>query len=86
MRIVNRNYGDIDFATWDDPGGALEPWLYQWSGGNTAGARCDIADGFVHPGYPTGPPEKVKASGAPVNPYDQSTVPSSLACRPTTGT
>jgi hypothetical protein len=86
MRIVNRNDGDIDVATWNDPGGSLEPWLYRWSGGDTAGARCDVADGFVHPGYPTGPPDKVKASGAPVNPYDQSTVPSSLACRPTTGT
>jgi hypothetical protein len=26
MRVVDRNYGNVDFATWDDPGGALEPW------------------------------------------------------------
>jgi hypothetical protein len=87
MRVVDRNYGDVDFATWDDPGGALEPWLHDWNGGGTAGNRCDVADGFIHPQYPAGPASKVKPSGAPVNPYNQSAPPpSGHSCRATTGT
>jgi hypothetical protein len=87
MRVVDRNYGDVDFATWDDPGGALEPDLYLWNGGGTAGARCDVNDGFIHPQFPNGPGSKVKPSGTPVNPYDQSgPPPAGTACRATTGT
>jgi hypothetical protein len=87
MRVVDRNYGDVDFATWDDPGGALEPFLYLWNGGGTAGVRCDVNDGFIHPGFPSGPGSKVKPSGTPVDPYDQSSPPpTGTACRATTGT
>src|SRR5579875_119582 len=86
MRIVNRSYGDVDFATWDDPGGALEPWLGRWNAGGTAGDRCDVNDGFVHPDYPTGNPDKVKPSGAPINPYSQAGTPNFKVCAPTTGT
>jgi hypothetical protein len=84
MRIVARNYGNVDFATWNDPGGQLEPWLL--SDVTTAGARCDINDGFVHPDFPSGPPGKVKPSGAPINPYNQAAKPERKACIAATGT
>jgi hypothetical protein len=84
MRIVDRNYGNVDFATWDDPGGQLEPWL-NWRS-SRAGARCGINDGFVHPNFPSGPPGKVKPSGAPINPYNQAAKPEHKACTAVTGT
>jgi hypothetical protein len=87
MRIVDRNYGDVDFATWNDPGGALEASLYLWNAGGTAGERCGINDGFIHPQFPSGPGSQVKPSGPPVNPYDQSAPPpTGKGCRATTGT
>ena len=86
MRIVVRSVVDDDLAAYTDPGGPLEPW-YLLEGGGTAGARCDVHDGFVHPEFPTGPPDKVKPTGAPVNPYDQSTPPAkNVGCQATTGT
>jgi hypothetical protein len=85
MRIVARDVVNVDFAQWNDPGGALEPyWLL--IGGGDAGARCDVNDGFVHPEFPGGPPDKVKPTGAPINPYDQSTAPNHTGCQATTGT
>jgi hypothetical protein len=86
MRVVDRSYGDVDFATWDDPGGALEPWLILWNAGGVSGARCDVIDGYVHPAFPSGPPSKVQPTGQPVNPYNQSARPSTKGCRTTTGT
>ena len=26
MRVIDHQYGSVDFARWDDPGGPLEPW------------------------------------------------------------
>jgi hypothetical protein len=83
MRIVRQEVGDIDFAAYDDPGGPLEPWWLVGEG--TAGARCDINDGFVHPEFSNGPPDKVRPTGAPVNPYSQSK-PVPTGCGATTGT
>jgi hypothetical protein len=86
MLVVNRNYGDVDFANWDDPGGALEPWLRLWNAGGVSGARCDVVDGYIHPAFPSGPASKVQPTGQPVNPYNQSVRPSTKGCRSTTGT
>jgi hypothetical protein len=85
MRIVRRLAVDVDFAQWDDPGGHLEPWWGTFSGG-TAGARCDINDGFIHPDYAQSAPERVKPTGTPVDPYDQSIPPSGPGCHSVTGT
>jgi hypothetical protein len=85
-RLVARDYGNVQFAAFNDPGGPLEPWWNVASGG-VAGARCDVNDGFVHPQFPGGPPDKVQPTGAPVNPYDQATPPPGTpGCRATTGT
>ena len=83
MRIVVQNEGRVDFATWDDPGGSLEPF---WDmAGAVSGAQCDTTDGYVHPQFPQSAPGKVKPTGAPVNPYNQN-APLTRGCRNTTGT
>jgi hypothetical protein len=83
MRVVVHDEGPVSFATWDDPGGPLEPW---WQMVNTvAGIKCGATDGYVHPQFPVNAPGKVKPTGSPVNPYDQS-APLYSGCRNTTGT
>jgi hypothetical protein len=82
MRIVVHHITQSYFAQYDDPGGALEPWWESQSA--AAGSLCGTKDGFVHPDF-TGEPEKVRPSGAPVNPYDQS-APLPDHCERTTGT
>lgn len=86
MRVVQRQIVDVDFGTYTDPGGALQPW-WQIVGGGPAGARCDINDGFVHPQFPDSSPDKVKPKGTPINPYSLSTpAQSTKGCHATTGT
>jgi hypothetical protein len=85
-RIVARTVLTVQFATWNDPGGPLEPWVSDVLGG-PAGGMCGINDGFVHPAFPGGPQSPVQPSGAPINPYDQSSPPSThRGCQSTTGT
>jgi hypothetical protein len=85
MRVVTLAIITVHFATWNDPGGPLEPWIFS-SNGAQSGALCGIYDGFVHPAFPGGPQGPVQPSGPPVNPYDQSPPPSARSCQPTTGT
>ena len=66
-RIIQQRYGYVDFAQWDDPGGALEPWITVSS--ETAGGMCDSRDGYIHPDFPQGAPDSVKPSGKPQDPY-----------------
>lgn len=82
MRIVVHYMVQNYFAQYDDPGGALEPWWEAQSA--AAGSLCGVTDGYVHPDF-TGEPDKVKPSGAPLNPYDQS-APMPKQCQRTTGT
>jgi hypothetical protein len=85
-RIVFRFVVNVDFARWDDPGGRLKPF-WELVGGGTAGARCGINDGFIHPDFRPSAPQPVEPSGAPVNPYDQQIPPDSQpGCQATTGT
>jgi len=84
-RIVVRYVVNYDFATYDDPGGPLEPWLRTVQRFD-AGAQCRADDGFVHPYFPGGI-RNGTPTGSPVNPYDQSTLPGQAAgCHATTGT
>jgi len=86
MRLVSRDYGYVFFYPFTGPGAPLEPW-WQVLASGVAGSRCDVNDGFVHPGFRSGPPDKVPPTGAPVNPYDQSVPPPATGgCRMTTGT
>lgn len=83
MRIVARAVIEADFAQWDDPGGPPEPWWRPQAA--VAGALCGTTDGYVHPDFPDGTPQRVRPSGVPVNPYDQSRrLPKN--CQATTGT
>jgi hypothetical protein len=83
MRIVVQDEGPVEFGTWNDPSGPLEPWWQM--GAAVSGAQCDSPDGYVHPQFPQTAPGKVRPTGAPVNPYDQS-APLPKGCHNTTGT
>ena len=74
----------MNFATWDDPGGAPEPWVNLANA--TAGGRCGIGDGYVHPDVPNSAPDNVQPSGPTVNPCSLSTTGPSASCGMTTGT
>jgi hypothetical protein len=84
MRIVQQQTGTVDFARFDQSGSSFEPW-YSVSG-STAGAQCSTRDGYVHPDYPSGPPDTVQPSGKPVNPYSLATPSAGAGCQNTTGT
>jgi hypothetical protein len=82
MRIVLHYIVQNYLARYGDPGGALEPWWQPQS--TAAGSLCGTEDGYVHPDF-SGQPQKIRPSGAPVNPYDQS-APLPTHCARTTGT
>jgi hypothetical protein len=86
MRLVDHQYGSINFAPWDDPGGALEPWDRTIIG--NAGAQCGSTDGYIHPNYPSDRSVDARESGAALDPYSTATsVPGGGAvCGRTTGT
>lgn len=85
-RVVQQQYGSVDFARWDDPSGALEPWIS--TGYSTAGGQCGVRDGYIHPWYPQGPPPSVQPSGTPEDPYSLATpsTGSDNGCHPVTRT
>jgi hypothetical protein len=86
MRVLDHQYGSVDFAQWDDPGGPLEPWDQTIIG--NAGLQCGTTDGYMHPDYPSERSPAPTQSGPAVNPYSQSTsVPGGGAvCGRTSGT
>lgn len=86
-RIVDHEIIEIEFGTYTDPGGVLQPWWVP-VGGGAAGAQCGVTDGFVHPVFPGRSPGKVAPKGKVLNPYDPNTAPSGGpgTCQPTTGT
>jgi hypothetical protein len=85
-RIIQQRYGYVDFAQWDDPGGALEPWITVSS--ETAGGMCDSRDGYIHPDFPQGALDSVKPSGKPQDPYSLATPSATdqFSCHPVTRT
>jgi hypothetical protein len=84
MRVVQQQSGTVDFARWDAQGSSFEPWYNM--AGSPSGVQCSAHDGYIHPDYPSGPPDTVQASGTPVNPYSLATRAPGGGCRPTTGT
>jgi hypothetical protein len=85
MRVVGQVSGYIEFNTFQDQEGALDPWDYSVYPAE-AGARCGMADGYIHPDYPSGPPLKVQPTGAAINPYSMNNPAMTGGCRNTTGT
>jgi len=84
LRIVAQDYATVQFAQWDDPGGKLEPWVYDF-GASYADAQCGTTDGLVHPAFPAVGPGRVAPSGPKVNPYHLGQRVS-RACEAITGT
>jgi hypothetical protein len=84
MRIVQQQYGTVDFGRWDSLGSSFEPWFS--ASGSTAGALCGERDGYIHPDYPNGPPPSVQPSGTPEDPYSLATPSATAGCHQTTGT
>jgi hypothetical protein len=87
MRIVGQVTGTIQFTNWNSTNGALLPWVVSAFPAE-AGGRCGMADGYIHPDYPNGPPDAVQPSGKAIDPYSMATPQSasSASCSPTTGT
>jgi hypothetical protein len=87
MRIVGQVAGTIQFTNWDSTNGALLPWVTSAFPAE-AGGRCSMADGYIHPDYPNGPPDKVQPGGKPIDPYSMAIPKSSenISCTVTTGT
>ncbi|GGS99966.1 hypothetical protein GCM10010156_67560 [Planobispora rosea] len=85
MRVVAHNRGRIEVYR---ENGELVLWIRDWNNGGTAGARCDVDDGFIHPAYEDSPEDReaAEATGAPVDPYDLEDDPEEEGCRLTTGT
>ena len=84
MRVVQQASGTVDFGNWAGAAGEFDPWYS--IGGGTAGVRCDVHDGYVHPDYPVGPPDTSHPTGKPVNPYALATQAPGGGCQATTGT
>ena len=85
MRVVGQVAGYIEFNDWQDPGGPIQPWDASAFPAE-AGSRCGTTDGYNHPDYPGGPPDKVRPSGTPINPYSMNKPATTGACGTTTGT
>lgn len=83
MRVVGSFVGPVQFGEWAEANTPFEPW-WEFSPG-TAGGRCAMKDGFVHPDYPGGPGDTTPRKGHIVNPYDLGDKPG-VGCHETTGT
>ncbi len=66
-RVVDREDGSIDFARWDGPRGALEPWDHAIIG--NSGTACGPGDGYIHPDYPSDRSIDTRQSEPIINPY-----------------
>lgn len=83
IRVVTRQYGSVDFARWDDPHGALEPWD-KTVVDPLSGVACGPADGYLHPAYPSGS-TVAEQSSLIIRPYSRAGPAASGACAGTTG-
>ena len=84
IRVVTRQSGSVDFARWDDPRGALEPWD-KTVVDPLSGVACAPADGYLHPAYPSGGSTAAEQSRLAIRPYSQTLPAASGVCASTTG-
>ena len=84
IRVVTRQYGSVDFARWDDPHGALEPWD-KTVVDPLSGVACGPADGYIHPAYPSGDSAAAEQSRLVIRPYSRAVPAASAACASTKG-
>jgi hypothetical protein len=83
-RVITRQYGSVDFARWDDPHGALEPWD-KTVVDPLSGVACGPADGYIHPAYPGNGSINAEQSRLIIRPYSRALPAASGACPSTTG-
>jgi hypothetical protein len=83
-RVVTRQYGSVDFARWDDPHGALEPWD-KTVVDPLSGVACGPADGYIHPAYPSNGSITAEQSRLVIRPYSRALPAASGACASTKG-
>jgi hypothetical protein len=83
-RVVTRQYGSVDFARWDDPHGALEPWD-KTVVDPLSGVACGPADGYIHPAYPGNGSITAQQSRLVIRPYSRALPAASGACASTPG-
>jgi hypothetical protein len=84
IRVVTRQYGSVDFARWDDPHGALEPWD-KTVVDPLSGVACGPADGYIHPAYPSGGSTAAEQSRLVIRPYSRAVPAASGVCASTKG-
>lgn len=61
MRVTDLESGSIQFARWDGPKSALEPWDRATI--VNSGVQCGADDGYIHPDYPSDRLSGVRQSG-----------------------
>jgi len=83
-RVVTHQYGSVDFARWDDPHGALEPWDKTVVDPLT-GVACGPADGYLYPAYPSNGSATAQQSRLVIKPYSGAMPTVSGVCAGTTG-
>lgn len=83
-RVVTHQHGSVDFAQWDDPHGALEPWD-KTVVDPISGVACGPADGYIHPAYPSNGAAAAKQSRLVIRPYSWSVPAGSGVCASITG-
>jgi hypothetical protein len=83
-RVVDHEYGSIDFARWDGRAGALQPWDNATIG--SAGTQCGTTDGYIHPNYPSDRSIDTAPSGPLMNVYSLTRPPASTSCGRSTRT
>ncbi len=83
-RVVTRQYGSVDFARWDDPHGALEPWD-KTVVDPLSGVACGPADGYIHPAYPSNGSITAEQSRLVIRPYSRALPAVTGACASTAG-
>jgi len=84
IRVITRQHGSVDFARWDDPHGALEPWV-KTVVDPLSGVACAPADGYIHPAYPSGGSTAAEQSRLVIQPYSRALPTASAACPSTRG-
>jgi hypothetical protein len=83
-RVITHQSGSVDFARWDDPHGALEPWD-RTVVDPVSGVACGPADGYIHRAYPSNDSITAEQSRLVIRPYSLVLPPASGACPSTTG-
>ena len=84
IRVVTHQYGSVDFARWNGPHGALEPWD-RTVVDPLSGVACGPADGYLHPAYPTGGTAAAEQSRLVIHPYSPTVPAAGGACASATG-